>query len=94
MVGGPQPRAPIQVAAPSHQNVLGKTGTRRRGVSFLPAAVRERRGLHEAGAEDGGKAEDDEGADVHGALPRLLVDICRSVGMRSRGKQGLCGTER
>ena len=50
----------------------------------------KRRGLHEAGAEDGGDAEDDECADVHGALPRLLVDICRSVGARLRGKQGLC----
>ena len=39
--------------------------------------------MHEAGAEDGGDAEDDEqGADVHGALPRLLVDICWSVGVR------------
>ena len=35
----------------------------------------KRRVLHEAGAEYGGDAEDDEGADVHGALPRLLVDI-------------------
>ena len=35
----------------------------------------KRRVLHEAGAKDGGDAEDDEGADVHGALPRLLVDI-------------------
>ena len=49
----------------------------------------KRRVLHEAGAGDGGDAEDDECADVHGALPRLLVDICRSVGARLRGKQGL-----
>ena len=49
---------------------------RRRNSLSTPAAVPERRGLHEAGAgEDGGDAEDDEGADVHGALPRLLVLI-------------------
>ena len=52
----------------------------------------KRRGLHETGADDGGDAEDDEGADVHGALPRLLVDICRCVSVRTRlrGKQDLC----
>ena len=33
VVGGSQPRAPVQVAAPSHQNMLGEKGkgTRRRG---------------------------------------------------------------
>ena len=45
----------------------------RHGVS--PAAVPERRGLREAGAEDGGDAEEDKGADVQRGLPRLLVDI-------------------
>ena len=67
-----------------------KKERRRGGVSLLLAAMPKRRVLHEAGAEDGGDAEDDECADVHGALPRLLVDICRSVGARLRGKQGLC----
>ena len=83
-MGEQQSRAPVQaVAAPSHQDVLGEreTAARRRKLSLsLPAAVPERQGLHEAGAgEDGGDAEDDEGADVHDALPRLLVDVCRSV---------------
>ena len=59
-------------------------------VSLLLTAVPKRRGLHEAGAENGGDAEEDEGSDVHGALPRLLFDICRSVGANLRGKQGLC----
>ena len=63
---------------------------RRGGVSLLLAAMPKRRVLHEAGAEDGGDAEDNECADVHSALPRLLVDISRSVGARLRGKQGLC----
>ena len=74
--------------------MLGKKRTARGGVSPQPAAVPKRRGLHEAGAEDGGDAEDDEGADVHGALPRLLIDICRSVGAGLRGKQGLCAAPR
>ena len=47
----------------------------------------KRRGLHEAGAEDGGDAEDDEGADVHGALPHLLIDICRYVSRRKVARQ-------
>ena len=99
-MGEQQPRAPVQaVAAPSHQDVLGEKGERRRGgVSSLslslslPAAVPERRGLHEAGAgKDGGDAEDDEGADVHDALPRLLVGVLRSV-YSSRRKISMCGT--
>ena len=48
-------------------------GNGRHGVS--PAAVPERRGFREAGAEDGGDAEEDKGADVHCGLPCLLVDI-------------------
>ena len=56
-----------------------KKERRRGGVSLLLAAMPKRRVLHEAGAEYGGDAEDDEGADVHDALPRLLVDVCRSV---------------
>ena len=70
---------------------------RRRNSLSTPAAVPERRGLHEAGAgEDGGDAEDDDGADVHGALPRLLVLIfvgqCRRKVVRQPGS--LCDTGR
>ena len=52
-------------------------GNGRHGVS--PAAVPERRGLREAGAEDGGDAKEDKRADVYCGLPRLLVDIVLRV---------------
>ena len=40
-----------------------------------PLAVPERRGLRDDGAEDGGGAEEDEGAVHDGALPCLVVEM-------------------
>ena len=45
----------------------------------------KRRRLHETGADDGGDAEDDESADVHGALPRLLVVIFAGAPVCAQG---------
>ena len=61
-----------------------------------PLAVPERRGLREDGSrglgddgtEDSGDAEEDEGSEVHDALPCLVVEIGGPVGTLQR-KHGL-----
>ena len=53
-------------------------------------AVPERRGLGEDGAEDGGDAEEGQGAEAHTALPHLMIEIDWGVGWaRAKGGDGL-----
>ena len=62
-------------AAPSYSNVLVSKGTD--GTVSHPLAVPERRGLRDDGAEDGGGADEDEGAVHGGALPCLVkMGVC------------------
>ena len=66
----------LRRAAPSYSNVLVYGNERRDGTVSHPLAVPERRGLRDDGAEDGGGAEEDEGA-VQAALPCLVkMGVC------------------
>ena len=65
----------LRRAAPSYSNVLVYGNERRDGTVSHPLAVPERGGLRDDGAEDGGGAEEDEGAVHGGTLPCLAVEM-------------------
>eukprot|EP00964_Phaeocystis_antarctica_P039249 scaffold22447_cov70-Phaeocystis_antarctica.AAC.10 len=61
------PAAPVSLLAAVHEQ--GRQGG---GAVSLPLAQSEGRGLGAGGTKDGSDANDDEGAEARGAVPRLV----------------------
>ena len=67
-------------AAPRSQPIRLNLTQGRIGAVLYSLAVPERRGLGEDGAENGGDAEEGQGAEAHTALPHLMIEINWGVG--------------
>ena len=76
---GPQALRTRPETAPSHSDMLVTGNRQHGGMVSHPLAVPQRRGLREAGAEDGSDAENEECAEAHGALPRLVGPVWAHV---------------